>query len=208
MRIWNAIHFFSIVERKGRVLCQSRPEQLVTVSCTRSHAPDAVIQTTCNPLSNQIASLLCLYEVLIAVYVRDIPESLPFNLITHSMLAESRVVYGVTPTLQPAVKLAQTNARVWLDEYLDDQWSVPMPASNRLQKPCRAQAEIRKADVSDVVYAFLCGDRGPKYVPSLIQNVCPQITHERIKSSTCPCQRLGIPHLLSISFPPCIRLLM
>lgn len=47
-----------------------------------------------------------------------------------------------------------------------------------------------------------------KYVPSLIQNVCPQITHERIESSACPRQRLGIPHLLSISFPPRDRLLM
>jgi len=55
----------------------------------KSYAPDAVIQATRNPLSNQIAGLIGLYKVLIAVYVRDITESLPFDLITRSTSAES-----------------------------------------------------------------------------------------------------------------------
>jgi len=59
-----------------------------------------------------------------------------------------------------------------------------------------------------VCFSLLCERTSPRYVPSLIQNVCPQITHERIEGSTCPRQRLGIPHLPSISFPPCVRLLM
>lgn len=51
------------------------------------------------------------------------------------------------------------------------------------------------------------GGASPRCVPSLIKDIRPQITHERIESSTCPRQRLGIPHLVSISSPPCVRLL-
>jgi len=72
----------------------------------KSYAPDAVIQTTRNPLSNQITGLIGLYKVLVAVYVRDIAKSLPFDLIMCSTSAESRVTHCAIPTLQPAVKLA------------------------------------------------------------------------------------------------------
>jgi len=65
------------------------PEQSIPVFRTKSHVPDTVIQTARNPLSNQIASFLGLYKVLIAVHVCDIPEGLPFNFITRSTLAES-----------------------------------------------------------------------------------------------------------------------
>lgn len=85
-----------------------------------SHAPDTVIQTARNPLSNQVTSLLGLYKVLIAVHVGDIHESVSFSFIIRSMSAKSWAIYDATPTLQPSVKLAQTNAGVWLDEYLDD----------------------------------------------------------------------------------------
>ena len=67
-----------------------RIEQSTPVLCMKSYAPDTIIQTARNPLSNQIASLLRLYEVLIAVHVRDVPESLPFNLTTGSTLAECK----------------------------------------------------------------------------------------------------------------------
>lgn len=54
----------------------------------RANAPDAIIKTTRNPLSDQVPSLLGLYEVLITVHVRDVPKSLSFNLMTRSMSAE------------------------------------------------------------------------------------------------------------------------
>jgi len=63
------------------------PERLISVFRIKSHVPDTVIQTARNPLSNQIASLLGLYKVLMAVHVCDISESLPFNFITRSTSA-------------------------------------------------------------------------------------------------------------------------
>ena len=65
------------------------PQRLIPVFCTRSHVPYTIIQTARNPLSNQIASLLGLYKVLIAVHICDISESFPFNFITRSMSGES-----------------------------------------------------------------------------------------------------------------------
>jgi len=63
-------------------------------------------------------------------------------------------------------------------------------------------------DISRMFWVFQCEGASPGYVPSLINNIRPQIAHERIESPTRPRQRLGIPHLLSIRFPPCVRLLM
>ena len=77
-----------MVERKGRVLRRVHLEQSTTVFFMKPYVPDAVVQAARNPLSNQIASLFCLHEVLIAVYVRDVPESLSFDLITDWMSAE------------------------------------------------------------------------------------------------------------------------
>ena len=56
------------------------PERLVLVLRTEPHVPNTVIQTARNPLPNQITCFLGLYKGLIAVHVRDVPESLPFNL--------------------------------------------------------------------------------------------------------------------------------
>jgi len=60
------------------------------VFCTKYHVPDTVIQTARNPLPNQIAGFLSLYKVLITVNVCDVPESLPFDLITRSTSAEGK----------------------------------------------------------------------------------------------------------------------
>ena len=72
----------------------------------KAHAPDAIIQTTRDPLSNQITSLLRLHEILIAVYVRDVSEGLTFNLRTLLISAEYEAMDSVLPTLQSAVELA------------------------------------------------------------------------------------------------------
>lgn len=62
-------------------------ERLILVLRTKSHVPNTVIQTARNPLPNQIPCFLGLYKGLIAVYVCDVPESLPFNLIMNSTSA-------------------------------------------------------------------------------------------------------------------------
>ena len=60
--------------------------------------------------------------------------------------------------------------------------------------------ESGEVDMNDAFRLLRYEGRSPRYVPSLIKDIRPQITHERIESSTCPRQRLGIPHLLSIAF--------
>jgi hypothetical protein len=81
------------------VLSQVHREWLIWVLCKRSYAPDTVIQTTRDPLSNQITSLLGLYKVLIAVHVCDVSKSLPFNFVAGSTLAEDGKTYNTPPTL-------------------------------------------------------------------------------------------------------------
>ena len=77
------------------MLCQVRLESLMGVTRMDSYAPNTIVQTTCNPLSDQITSLLRLYEILIAVHVRDVPEGLPFDLITCPVLTKAWAIIGV-----------------------------------------------------------------------------------------------------------------
>ena len=50
------------------------------MSRMKAYTPYTVIQTARNPLPDQIAGLFGFYKVLVAVHVRDVPESLSFNL--------------------------------------------------------------------------------------------------------------------------------
>ena len=183
-------------------------EQSTTVFFMKPYVPDAVVQAARNPLSNQIASLLCLHEVLIAVYVRDVPESLSFDLITDWMSAEDKQ-YMV---LHPLFNLRWNLRRLTPGSGLINILTTSGPFRCRHRTVFRNLAELklrsRRMDMNNAFFVLRHKGTSPGHRPSLIKNIRPQIAHERIESSACSRQRLGISHLLSIRFLPCVRLLL